>query len=115
MEMFWDAEGLESCTYSAYYDHCTGETDMESCWAEITLDGEVHEGNCAEMEDMFYHNDDYYYDDWCEAGEWDLFEDDCMHMFEGAEGLESCWYEEWIDTCTGDSDDCYAWISFDGE
>jgi len=89
MEMFYEVEGLESCTYSAYYDHCTGETDMDGCMATIVIDGVSHDGECSELEDMFYNNDHYYDDEDCEE-DWQYEEGDCMEMFEGIEGFESC-------------------------
>jgi len=54
MHMFGDVEGLESCSYTMWYDACYDEDDMESCTADILYHGEEMTLSCSEAEAMFY-------------------------------------------------------------
>ena len=59
MDMYASEDGVEYCWYEANCDiDCTGECDMDSCYAWITVEGVDYEGNCAELEEMFFNGDD---------------------------------------------------------
>lgn len=58
MEMLaeYNIEGVESCYYWHSYDECT---DEESCWVEMYVNGEFHEGTCEQMEEHWGMDSDY--------------------------------------------------------
>jgi hypothetical protein len=72
-------EGMTAC-YS-YESECFGEY---SCWAEITVNGEYHEGDCEDLTEMFdadiYGDEEYSCD-----GDYD-----CMDYYE-VDGMTSCY------------------------
>jgi len=117
MEMFYEVEGLEACTFSMYVDTCTGAEDMYSCMASIVIDGFQHDGSCSELEEMFFNNDQEYDDEFCEEEDWQFVEEDCMDMWEGVDEFTSCYYTMWVDMCNhvDDEESCYAYVTFNGE
>ena len=79
--------------------------------------GEEIHGSCMELEEQIYGGDDNHNDDGNDDECWRWEEDDCMSHFEGVEGLESCWYNMWVNDCTGEEDmaSCEAWATLNGE
>jgi len=94
-----EAHGLESCYYWAEWDYCdTTLEPYDECWAEISINGTVHEGDCDDLEDHFgTPNKTDPKDNCTQWGE----PMDCMADFgDLVPGLEACEYWEVFD-CNG--------------
>jgi len=106
MEYVEHVDGIESCTYDTRYNACTYEEIY--CNAVITINGEVHQGTCEDIEAYASGSGDYNdYNDYNDYGDDEcvqFVEDDCMDMFPEVEGVESCWYNMMVDVCTGEDD-----------
>lgn len=102
MTMFteYHAAGLEECYYWYTWDMCE-TSNYEECWAQVTINGTAHEGDCAEIEAHFgnsTHNNTNNNTNCLDWGE----PMSCMSDFEGVvDGLESCQFWE-VEDCNGE-------------
>jgi hypothetical protein len=97
-------DDVRRCEYHVRFNTC--EEDSEECTVEIEVGDELYEfDDCDDAEDHFDLPD-------CRD---EFTSGDCMDIVQDLiEGVEQCMYQEYVNSCSGESTNCYAELVVDG-